>query len=77
MNIKVLGPGCASCVSMARVVKEVLIENKINATFEKVEDLQEIMKYNTVNTPVLVIDEKVTIKGKVPTKKEVLNVLTA
>ncbi|MFZ1807456.1 MAG: thioredoxin family protein [Cyclobacteriaceae bacterium] len=73
--IKILGTGCAKCQSMTGVVKDVISENNIDATIEKVEDIEEIMKFNIMTTPALVIDDVITIKGRVPTKSEVLDLL--
>lgn len=73
--IKVLGTGCPKCKSMVNVVNEVISENNIVATVEKVEDIMEIMQYNVLSTPVLVVDEVVTIKGRVPSKNEVIALL--
>ncbi len=73
--IKILGTGCPKCQSMTGVVKNVISENNIDATIEKVEDILEIMKFNVMTTPALVIDEVITIKGRVPSKKEVLALL--
>jgi len=70
--IKILGTGCPKCKSMTGVVKDVISENNIDATIEKVEDIMEIMKYNVMSTPALVIDDVITIKGRVPSKEEVL-----
>lgn len=74
--IKILGTGCPKCQSMTGVVKEVISENNIDATVEKVEDIEEIVKYNIMITPALVIDDAVTIKGRVPSKDEVLKLLS-
>ncbi|MGB3345125.1 MAG: thioredoxin family protein [Aequorivita sp.] len=74
-TIKILGTGCPKCKSMIGVVKDVVSENNIDATIEKVEDIMEIMKYNVMTTPALVIDDVVTIKGRVPSKDEVLALL--
>ncbi len=73
--IKILGTGCAKCQSMTGVVKDVISENSIDATIEKVEDIEEIMKFNVMTTPALVIDGVITIKGRVPSKNEVLDLL--
>lgn len=74
--IKILGTGCPKCQSMTGVVKEVISENNIDASVEKVEDIEEIIKYNIMMTPALVIDDAVTIKGRVPSKDEVLKLLS-
>ncbi|SDR74867.1 small redox-active disulfide protein 2 [Polaribacter sp. KT25b] len=73
--IKVLGTGCPKCQSMTAVVKDVVSENNIDATIEKVEDIMEIMKFNVMSTPALVIDDVITIKGRIPSKEEVLALL--
>ena len=73
--IKILVTGCPKCQSMTSVVKDVVSVNHLDATIEKVEDIMEIMKFNVMTTPALVIDEEVTIKGRVPSKEEVLALL--
>tara|TARA_R110002050_G_scaffold300722_2_gene471925 strand:+ start:69269 stop:69508 length:240 start_codon:yes stop_codon:yes gene_type:complete len=74
-SIKILGTGCPKCKSTTAVVTEVVAQNNLDATIEKVEDIMEIMKYNVLTTPVLVIDEKIVVKGRVPSKEEVLNLI--
>jgi small redox-active disulfide protein 2 len=74
-TIKILGTGCPSCVSTQKVVEEVINELKIEATVLKVDDIQQIMAYDILSTPAVVIDEKVVIKGKVPSKEEVTALL--
>ncbi len=73
--IKILGTGCPKCQSMTGVVKDVVSENNIDATIEKVEDIMKIVEYNVITTPALVIDDVITIKGRVPSKDEVLALL--
>ncbi len=73
--IKILGTGCPKCKSMTNVVKDVVKEHNIDATIDKVENIMEIMKFNIMTTPALVIDDVVTIKGRVPSKDEVLKLL--
>ncbi|WP_452229697.1 MULTISPECIES: thioredoxin family protein [unclassified Lacinutrix] len=73
--IKILGTGCPKCQSMTKVVTDVITENNVDATIEKVEDIMEIMKFNIMTTPALVIDDVITIKGRVPSKTEVLALL--
>ncbi|ALJ06630.1 hypothetical protein APS56_16460 [Pseudalgibacter alginicilyticus] len=73
--IKILGTGCPKCQTMTGVVKSVVTENNIDASIEKVDDIMEIMKYHILITPALVIDGDITIKGRVPSKDEVLALL--
>ena len=69
--IKILGTGCPSCISTEKVVATVVAQLGIEATIEKVTDIMEIMNYNVMSTPAIVINEKVVFKGKVPTAEEV------
>ncbi len=73
--IKVLGTGCSKCNQMMTVIEGVVKENNIDASIEKVDDIIEIMKYNVLSTPVLVVNEEITIKGRIPSKSEVLELL--
>lgn len=76
MEIKVLGAGCAKCKTLERITKEAVEELKLDATVEKVEDIQKIMEYGVMFTPALVIDGKVAFAGKVPKLKEMKEILT-
>ena len=74
-KIKILGTGCPKCKTMLSIVQDVIKENNIDATIEKVEDIMEIMKFDVITTPALVIDNVIAIKGRVPSKKNVLELL--
>lgn len=76
MEIKVVGPGCAKCNKVEETVKEVLNEMGIDANVSKVTDFREIVKSGITNTPGLIVNDKVKISGKVPTKAEVSQILT-
>lgn len=73
--IKILGTGCPSCLNTEKVVIEVVKDLNIDAQIIKVTDIQEIMAYDILSTPAVVINDKVVFKGKVPTKEEVKNLL--
>lgn len=75
MEIKVLGTGCAKCKTLERITREAVEELKLDATIEKVEDIQKIMEFGVMFTPALVIDGKVTLSGKVPKLKEMKKIL--
>jgi small redox-active disulfide protein 2 len=76
MEIKILGTGCPKCKALEKLTREVVTENGLQATIIKVEDIMEIMKYHIMSTPALVINEKVEIKGRVPTATEIKEVLS-
>lgn len=72
MEIKVLGTGCTKCKNLENLVREVIAENQFNALVSKVEDIVQIMNYGVISTPGLVINEKVVISGRVPSKDEIM-----
>ena len=76
MEIKILGTGCPKCKTLEKMTREVVEQNGIEATIIKVEDIMEIMKYGIMSTPALVVNEKVEIKGRVPSADEIKQVLT-
>jgi small redox-active disulfide protein 2 len=76
MEIKILGTGCAKCKSLEKLTREVVEKSGIQATITKVEDITEIMKYQIMATPALVVNEKVEITGRVPSASEILQVLS-
>ena len=75
MEIKILGTGCAKCKTLEKLTRDVVAQNGIQATIIKVEDITEIMKYHIMSTPALVVNEKVEIKGRVPSASEIKQVL--
>ena len=76
MEIKVLGTGCARCNSLEKVTRRAVEELNLDATVEKIEDIQKIMEYSVMRTPALVIDEKVVISGQVPKISQMKDLLT-
>jgi small redox-active disulfide protein 2 len=75
-TIKILGTGCAKCKQTEAIIKEVIAKEGIEANVIKVEDIQDIMAYNILSTPAVVVDEVVKIKGKVPSAQEILAALS-
>ncbi len=76
MVIKVLGPGCAKCKTLEKVTREAVEEAGVDAVVGKVDDIMKIMDYGVMRTPALVIDDEVVISGKVPSKKEIIQLIT-
>jgi small redox-active disulfide protein 2 len=75
MIIKVLGPGCRNCVTLAENTKEALTELGIDAEIVKVTDYKEMASYGIMSTPALVVDEKVVSYGKVLKSKDIAKLL--
>jgi small redox-active disulfide protein 2 len=68
LDIKVLGTGCANCIKLEELVKQVVLENKFEADIQKVTDKEKFMDYGIMLTPGLVVNGKVLSTGKIPTK---------
>jgi len=75
MEIKILGPGCPKCKTLEKMTREVVEKNGIEATVTKVEDIVAIMNYGVMSTPALVINEKVVLKGRLPSAEELKRLL--
>lgn len=75
MEIKVLGPGCARCKTTYQVIEKVIKENNLDVKLTKIDDIMEMMNYNIMSTPAVVVDEVVKLKGTVPTEADVKKLL--
>lgn len=71
MEIKILGMGCPKCKRLESVAREVAEELGIEAQFYKVSTMDEIMQYDVMVTPALVIDEVVLSSGRIPERDEI------
>lgn len=76
MEIKILGTGCPKCKALEKLTREVVEKNGFNANITKVEDIVDIMKYNIMSTPALVVNGKVEFKGRIPSAEEIKQVLS-
>ena len=75
-NIKILGTGCPKCKSLEKLTRDVVAEKGIDANISKEEDIMKIMEYGIMKTPGLVVDEKVVFSGRLPSSKELNELLT-
>ena len=71
MVIKILGTGCPKCKKLEENAREALKQSGVSATIEKVTGLNDILKYNVVMTPALVVDEQVKSSGKVLSPEQI------
>ena len=75
LTIKVLGSGCANCKRLEAVTRQVVDQMKIEAQVIKVTEYPDIMAYNVMSTPGLVINEKVVSTGRIPSYDEITKFL--
>jgi small redox-active disulfide protein 2 len=71
MEIIILGTGCPNCEKTHNIVEKVIKDNHIAASLRKEQDILEIIKYNIMSLPAVVIDGEVKIKVYVPSEKEI------
>lgn len=77
LTIKVLGSGCANCKRVEQIARKVVEEMALRAEIIKVTEYPEIMAYNVMSTPGLVVNEKIVSVGRIPTPGEVTTWLTS
>ncbi len=76
LTIKVLGSGCANCHKVEELAKQAVAQLAIDAQVQMVTDMKEIMRYGVMNTPGLVINDKVVSAGRVPSLSQMTTLLT-
>jgi len=77
MIIQVLGTGCTKCKTLYELVNKAVEETGVDALVEKVEDIQQIMTFEILMTPGLVIDGYVKVAGRVPSLDEIKKLIVA
>lgn len=77
LKVKILGSGCANCKKLEAVARDAAASAGIEAEFIKVTDMKDIMAYDLLSTPGLVVNDKLVSSGRIPTQAEVKQWLTA
>ncbi|MGA7830935.1 MAG: thioredoxin family protein [Terracidiphilus sp.] len=75
MKIQILGTGCSKCKMLTANAEKAVKELGLPAEIEKVTEIEEIMKFQILMTPGLVIDGKVKTAGRVPSPEEIKKML--
>lgn len=75
MEITIVGTGCTKCKKLEEIVREVVGEQGLEASISKMTDIKEIAQTGILMTPGLIIDGKVKVAGKLPSKAEVEKIL--
>jgi small redox-active disulfide protein 2 len=77
LTIKVLGPGCANCRKLEQIAREAAASLDVDAEIVKVTDMKDIMAYDILHTPGLVINEQLVSSGRIPTSSSVVEWIKA
>lgn len=77
MKVKVLGTGCANCKRTIALIDEVAKSKGLSIELEKVEDIRDIMSYNILSTPGVVVNDKVVHAGGIPARDKIEHWLAA
>lgn len=77
LNVKILGPGCANCRKLEAVAREAAAAAGLEADFVKVTEMKDILAYDILSTPGLVIDGKLVSSGRIPSQAEIRQWMTA
>ncbi len=77
LTIKILGSGCANCKRLEAITRQIVDQMGLKADIVKVTEFSEIMAYNIMSTPGLVINEKLVSAGRIPSQAEVSTWLTS
>jgi len=76
LTVKILGSGCANCKRLEAIANQVVDQMGVEAEVMKVTEFKDIMAYNIMSTPGLVINEKLVSAGRIPSPAEVTAWLT-
>lgn len=77
LEIKILGTGCPNCKKLEKETRKAVKALGIEADISKVTDYTEIMEYDVLSTPGLVINEQVSASGRIPSQAELTTLLTS
>lgn len=73
--VQVLGPGCPRCETLRKNAETAVQELGLDATVEKVSDMDVITSFGVMMTPALVIDGEIKVVGRVPSTEDIKRLL--
>ena len=76
LTVKILGSGCANCKRLEAITRQVIDQMGVDAEVVKVTEFSDIMAYNIMSTPGLVLNEKLVSAGRIPSAAEITALVT-
>jgi len=76
LTVKILGSGCANCKRLEAITRQVIDQMGVEAEVVKVTEFSDIMAYNIMSTPGLVLNEKLVSAGRIPSAAEITTLVT-
>ncbi len=77
MKIKILGTGCPKCKKLYAEAEKAIASSGAQIVLEKVEKIEEIIRYGVMSMPGLVLDEEVKSSGRIPQSSEIASWISA
>ena len=75
-KLQILGTGCPKCKKLMEITEEAAKASGIEYELTKVTDMVEIMKFNIMTTPALVVDGEVKVTGRIPKPDELQKMIS-
>ena len=73
LTIKILGSGCANCKKVEAIARQAVASMRVEAEVIKVTEYADMVQYDIMSTPGLVINEKLVSAGKIPSEAQVIS----
>lgn len=77
MHIRVFGPGCARCKQTEKIVRLAIQELQLDATVEKISNVEEFAKFGITATPTVMIDNIIVLSGQVPKIQDIKDIIAS
>ena len=70
-KLQILGTGCSTCTKLAEMTRTAAESLALDFELEKVTAMEDILTFNIMATPALVVDGVVKVSGRLPSEEEI------